>query len=457
MVNKTLIPIMVSFILLVSVPVSWAYLEIDVTDNEKQVYLGDEVSFDIDVFVLRALGDNVYIEVSGEPQEWISEIPSFISVPGQDMSSSSVSFFPTGETPGRFGFVVTAMSYTSPLAQASDTILLDVMRPLDITDFTVSKQGDQIFLNVLMDSKDRRDADLSFVMLNNKGEFLKRFSMVVAVDGQTVIEETVELPQDMLAGDYNVKVSLIGTPVEKECMFTVLPVHNVVESVKKTSSAFQDDFEITIINDGNIAEREYVSYKTVPNNDWISGLITEPDDCFVRNGEKTCMYVFSDLAPGDSVTLEYSLNYLPIYTGIALASIALFMVVFLGMRRATAPVIIKRHVRKSGGLHHVVLEVRNPFYHNLSNAIVRDWVTPLANVLHNEIKMLKPLIRRSDAGTELIWKLGDIKPKETRIITYPLKTLVKGSLKMPKAYIRYNKPNGKLKRLFSRGLVINSR
>jgi len=88
---------------------------------------------------------------------------------------------------------------------------------------------------------------------------------------------------------------------------------------------------------------------------------------------------------------------------------------------------------------------------------VRDWVSPLANVLHHEISMLKPLVRRSDAGTELIWKLGDIRPKETRIITYPIKGLVKGSLKMPRAYIRYNKPNGKLNRIFSKPLVINTR
>ena len=70
--------------------------------------------------------------------------------------------------------------------------------------------------------------------------------------------------------------------------------------------------------------------------------------------------------------------------------------------------------------------------------------------------MVKPMIRKSEAGTELIWKLGDIKPKETRIITYPVKALVQGSLKMPKAYIRFNKPNGRLKRIFSRPVVIEA-
>lgn len=455
MANKTLIPLLVSFMFLVSVPISMAYLDISVLDDDKQAYLGDEVSFDVDVSVSRALGDNVYLEVTGDPQEWVSDVPGFLHVPGMGSASASFSLSPVGETPGTFLYTVSAVSFNK-VTRASDSFTLDVKRPLDITDFAASRQGNELYLNVLMDSKDRRDAELSFVILNYRGDFLKRFSMEAVVDGPTLVEGTEQLPEGMLAGDYDVKVSLVGTPVEKEYMFTVLPVHDVVESVKKTSTTFQDDFEVTITNNGNLVEKQYVSYKTVPNNDWITGLVTNPDDCFVSNGEKTCRYVFSDLAPGESATLEYNLNYFPIYAGIALASIALFMIVFFGMRRATAPVIVKRHVRKPGDRHHVVLEVRNPFYHNLSNAIIRDWVTPLANVLHNEISVLKPLVRRSDAGTELIWKLGDIKPRETRIVTYPLKTLVRGSLKMPKAYIRYNKPNGKLKRLFSRGLVIDS-
>jgi hypothetical protein len=457
MVNRTLFPVIVSLLFLVSIPVSAAYLEVSIPDREKTVYLGDEVSFDVDLYVLKITpGEYFYLEVSGSPQEWVQDVPSHIYVRGMSSATAEVTFLPTGEQTGQFTYTITGVPYNAPSINSSDTVILDVIRPLDIEDFTVTRQGDQLVLDLDMDSKNMREAELSFAIIDGNGDFIERFSETAEVDGPTHVERTAHLPEGMLAGDYDVKVSLMGTPVEKDYTFTILPVHDVVESVKKTSGALYDDYEITVTNEGNLVEKQYVSYKTVPNNDWVTGLITEPDDCYVNGGEKTCKYVFSDLAPGDSATLEYRLDYTPVYAAFGTVLVAIFLLVFFGMRRATSPVIIKRHVRKADGKYHVVLEIRNPFYHNLSNAIVRDWVTPLASVIHDEIMMLKPMIRRSDAGTELIWKLGDIRPKETRIITYPIKALVKGNLKMPKAYIRFNRPNGKLRRLFSRGLVIDT-
>ena len=49
------------------------------------------------------------------------------------------------------------------------------------------------------------------------------------------------------------------------------------------------------------------------------------------------------------MTLSYVLDYTSVYATYGIALIAVFMAVLLFMRRATAPVIIKRHVRKSGG------------------------------------------------------------------------------------------------------------
>jgi hypothetical protein len=446
MSNRSLLPFVALAFFVLIVPVSGGYLEMQAAETEKTTYLGDEVSFDF----------TMGFEILGEPQEWISGYPGIVHVPGGgDSSDFSVDFFPTGEIPGTFTYTVVATSHFSGASVYTD-LTVNVFRPLDIEDFTASKAGDELFMNILMSSKDERKAELSFVVLNNRREVLDEFSITRMVDGLTLLEESVPLPEDMLAGDYNVKVTLVGTPVMKECMFTVLPIHKVTETVKKTSSTFYDDFEIIFVNEGNIAEPSYVTYGTFPNNEWITGLITEPEECVIRNGDKTCRFVFTGLGIGESASMSYRLDYTSIYATYALVLVAVFLLVLFGMRRATAPVIVKRHVRKSGGRHHVVLEIKNPFYHNLSNAIVRDWVSPLANVIHHEIDMLKPLVRRSDAGTELIWKLGDIRPRETRIITYPIKALVQGSLKMPKAYIRYNKPNGKLRRLFSRPLVINA-
>jgi hypothetical protein len=457
MFKKKMLPMLV-FCLLVTVPGSQAFLELDAAVNEKTVYLGDLATFDLTVRNYMALDSTLQMQVSGDPQEWVSTFPEFVKVPGGGTSNFSVEFFPRGESVGTFTYSVQVTSHTPPSKLSTDShdFTMHVIRPLDIEDFAASKSGDNLFLSMILNSKAPDQASLDFIIRDYKGQTIKEFSLTASVNGLTAVEETVQLPGDMLAGDYNVEAYLTGTPVKAESMFTVIPVHRVTEAVKKTSSTLYDDFEVTIVNEGNVREPQYITYKTLPNNDWITGLMTDPETCFIRNGEKTCRYVFSDLSPGDSVTLNYRLDYWSIYAFFGLILVAIFMLTFFGMRRATAPIIIKRHVRRSGGKHHVILEIRNPFFHNLSNAIVRDWVSPLANVIHHEIDMVKPLVRRSDAGTELIWKLGDIRPKETRIITYPLKALVQGSLKMPKAYIRYNKPNGRLRRIFSKPIIISA-
>jgi hypothetical protein len=455
MFKELLISMSLFVLFLAPVQASGINLEMSIDENEKTAYLGDEIYFNLSLTKLGALDDRARIDVSGGPPEWVSRVPDMLYLPSLQQTSASVSFFPTGETTGNFEYTITATSYFSS-ASVSDKIRLNVLRPLDIEEFVVSISGNDIFLNILLNSKEPADAGMDFGIKNCRGETVKEFSLSANVNGPTLVEESIALPEGILSGDYDVEVTLAGTPVRKDYMFTVLPVHMVTESARKTSSALYDEYEVTITNEGNIREPAYATYRTVPNNDWVTGFITEPDDCFVRGSEKTCMYVFYDLAPGESAAISYRLDYWPVYAAYILVLIAIVSLIFLGMRRATAPVIIKRHVRKRDDKHHVILEIRNPFYHNISNAIVRDWVSPLANVLHHEIDVLRPLIRRSDAGTELIWKLGEIRPKETRIITYPIKALVQGSLKMPRAYIRYNKPNGRIRRIFSKPIIIET-
>jgi hypothetical protein len=86
---------------------------------------------------------------------------------------------------------------------------------------------------------------------------------------------------------------------------------------------------------------------------------------------------------------------------------------------------------------------------------VRDWVSPLAQVLQEEIESSKPAIRSQDDGTELIWKLGDMKPREERILQYKVRSLVHGSLKMPGAQLKFTAGKGDKKiRLVSNGIIL---
>ena len=119
----------------------------------------------------------------------------------------------------------------------------------------------------------------------------------------------------------------------------------------------------------------------------------------------------------------------------------------------TKPSITKKSVSRGDGTHGIILEIKNPFLHHMTNVVVRDFVHPLATVVHEEIESIKPVIRKTEQGTELVWKLGDIRPKETRMLKYGVKTVFQGGgVAAPKAYIRFMNPKGKSFRIFSNEL-----
>ncbi len=433
---------------------SLAYLELNVVQNSKSAYLMEDVSFDFVLKNKRYLEDPVAITIQGEHREWLQSTYTLINMKGNSQESFSISYYPTGDISGVFKYTIKAESLVSKLSVSKD-FYLEVKRPAEITGFDVKKEGTEIMMDVTMLSNEKRMVTLNFELMGREGKVIDSFSREAGLDeGENVLKYVVEVSERMPACDYIVKVNLDGTSNSRTSSFTVMPVHDVVESVMKKSTPLYEDYEITVYNNGNVPEPLYVVQTTVPNNDLVTGFITSPSGCSADGENRDCNYVIKDLAPGATALVTYRLDFWSIYAQYSLIIIAILGVAAFGFFRAASPTIRKKTSRREADKHHIVLEIKNPFYHSLSNVIVRDWVSPLASVLHNEIEMFKPMVRRSDAGTELIWRLGDMKPRETRIITYPIKTLVQGSLKMPRAYIRYNKPNGKFSRIFSGQLIV---
>jgi len=153
--------------------------------------------------------------------------------------------------------------------------------------------------------------------------------------------------------------------------------------------------------------------------------------------------------------VTYSVSYWPMINGYALIAVVMIGLVAFSFMKATTPRIVKRHSRKGEDRHNVSIHVTNPFFHRLSDVVVRDWVSPLGQVLQEEIESAKPAIRSQDEGTELIWKLGDMKPREERILQYKVRPLMRGSLKMPGAQLKFNTDKGdKRIKLISNGITL---
>jgi hypothetical protein len=213
---------------------------------------------------------------------------------------------------------------------------------------------------------------------------------------------------------------------------------------------------ISVTNDGNLVERDYYVKKEEPL-DFMTGLLTKPsENCMEEEGKMLCTYVVKEIKPGATAYVTYSVSYWPAFNGYLMVSVITVGLVLYSFLRATTPKITKHHSRKGEGKHNISIHVRNPFFHRLNDVVVKDWISPLAQVLHEEIESTRPVARRlEDGGTELIWKLGEMKPREERILQYKVHPLVRGDLKMPGAHLKFTRGKEEKKiKLQSNGIVL---
>ncbi len=442
---------------LASAPLSHAYgIDVSFDSYTKTVYHRQPATFGMTISNFLGYGDLFSISVKGEHLEWYQPLYLAVFIPSGESKAVNLTFFPTGFDSGRFEYDVEVSSNTAPKISEKKTLVLNVLRRTDIYNLSAESDGQTVYFSMTFESIESVAFDIKYEAVNEDGEVIASSTETLSIGkGKRTLQRRLNLPEKTLAGNYTLRVSIDSMMLSKETQFEIKPVHNVVITTIKETTPLYEDVVVSIRNDGNVIESNVENVQTLPNNDWVTGLVTEPEKCEPVLDKKNCKYVIDNLRPGETAFITYRLEFWPIYAQYAFAAIVIISVVAYSFLRASRPKIVKRHVRKAGGKHSIVIEIKNPFLKTLKNVIVRDWVSPLAHVVHDEVEAVKPALkRRTDAGTELIWKLGDIGPNETRIITYHIKPLVYGSLKMPRAYMRYHDEKGKRSRVLSKQLVL---
>jgi hypothetical protein len=434
-------------------------LEIQLTNNNITTHIESMVSYELIINNNQDTPDDFVISINGPHMEWM--IPNVLLLPINATSSDRayLRFYPTEDGIGDFVYNVNVYSNINPKINDSAEIHLNILPFFTIKDFYVDKVGNELNVNLEIDSAKNQNVDFTFeVNGRDNNIIIATLSTSVEVSKETnTISRTITLP-DLLAGDYLVEVrvtpSVIGDELTDEARFTIEPVHNVVEAVEKESTVLYDEITVTVHNQGNVVERDYAVDQRV-SNDFITGFITDPTDCFEEaSGRNVCEYVIGELEPGEQTIISYRIEHWKSYIPYAVLVVIIIAIISLSFVKATNPKIKKRYVKKGDRKHSIILEIKNPFLHDLKNVIVRDWVSPLANVRLDEFEPMKPVVRKSDAGTELIWKLGNVRPKEHRILSYKINTMIEGSFKMPRAYARYSDDKGSMSRIYSSPIVV---
>jgi len=397
--------------------------------------------------------DDFIISITGKPG-WINLDKYYTRLLGKESADVELMLAPL-ETDGVYSYDIDVLSMTKPDVKVSKTIYLKVLpqedMPVMLDSFDMKKTDSVLDFSIGMNSSVSRELTLDFTVRDSSGSLLKSDSLTQMVEGHQVLEKRLELPGELISGNYNVLVEVKNMNLSQMASFYVPKIRKVGKTKKTVTNPLFQEVVITVTNQGNAEEVGYTVSENLPTSLIVSFI--DPARCTVFEAERECEWTLGPIAPGDEASISYRIEYWPVLVIWGVIIVAIILIVIGTAKKAVKPAISKRIVRKAKGRHTVILEFSNPFYYTLSNVTVRDWLTPLARV-RKEFKGPKPIVKATEAGTELIWRIGKVKPKDEIIIHYDIKTVVSGQLKVPKASAKYTTHKGGKDKVFSKGLVI---
>jgi len=431
-----------------------APVEVAVEPEVQTGQLYSAVRFNITITNNQDFDDILQLVYSGEHLEW--RMPGLIakSVPGRSSAVTEVMLYPTGSNKGRFEFTVSVIPFRSPTSKASAEFTLDIPYDFSIKSFVCSYSGNEMSFEALVQAPGDKVLEGEFSVKDSLGKTYGPVLFRETVSGEKKITESFAPEGALAAGTATCYLSV--SSLTSYFSFSVPPVHSISQKVEERSYGLSKEVVISVTNDGNVIEEDYSFRQSVPL-DPMTGMMTKAgDDCADEKGTMVCTYLVGDISPGATAQVSYTVSYWPAFNGYLLLIVIVIGLVLFSFLRVTSPRILKRHSRRGDGMHNIFISVKNPFFHRLNDVVVRDWVSPLAQVLQEEIESTKPVLRKVDEGTELIWKLGEMKPREERILQYKVRPLVQGSLKMPGAHMKFTtgKEGDKRIKLASNGITL---
>jgi hypothetical protein len=443
---KKILPILLILFLL---PINAGAVDITVSPASGTTQVEKSFTYQITVTNDRRIPDDFILTVFGRHLEWADLQSYYFQMEPYESREISLNFYPKEE--GKYEYEVQVSSIRNP--RNMDSLTLDLkVNPLidpDITDFSVDVIGDDLKVDLTVTSKKTRDIEIDFEITDSKDNRVKVLSVTRSVTGEREISESIPL-EDMLAGSYSIKVSLVGTDVSRTANFYIQAVHNVVTTKKTVSNPLTQEVTITITNQGNTADN-YNIEENLPAGQYVT-LIDSPSSQYLQEDEMVYQWSLTGMQVGQTIEIKYTVDYWKNILGWVIMGLAIIGLLGLGVVRAGRPNISKTYMRRRDG-HVIVLEIRGSLSKNLRNVLVKDRVSPLGKVLP-EFEGPKPIVRESESGTELIWRLGDIRPRSEIYLTYKIRPLIEAQLKMPRAYLTYRKGDEGKITVFSKQLML---
>jgi hypothetical protein len=246
------------------------------------------------------------------------------------------------------------------------------------------------------------------------------------------------------------QVTIVATEKDRGYQFDLPPVDYQVASygqlspsVEVVKSFLRRVRIITLANDANVLIEEPFAYP-MP---WYQRIFTKSDPkARVENGS---LVWDMQINVGNSREIRLTTNYRPLAIIITLA-----IIVYIAYLIFRSPLVVKKsaHVlsTREGGISElkILLELKNRTSKPLRSATIIDLVPRIAELTKEyDIGTLTPVnvTRHERKGTILRYTVGDIMPREERVISYTIKSSLSiiGGVSLPEAVSRFITSTGK--------------
>lgn len=232
-------------------------------------------------------------------------------------------------------------------------------------------------------------------------------------------------------GTYEAYGKIVGNNkvlYEDTIEFKIPFVQNIIIEENSYNTPFGRFVRMHATNDGNYkSDAEFVS--EVKNAWYIFYAGPEP-----RTSEDKSTWIVA-IEPGETYELGYSEIYWPTYIVIIIIIILGFMMYMSYTAVSLRKAIIGKNLVKIGDELSVSISIKNKI-RNLSNLVVKD-IVPDGFTLVTKFATVKPTLRKVHNGTEVVWKIGDLKAQEQRVLHYKIKPshALRGRKHLPKAVL----------------------
>jgi len=423
------------------------------------------------VLVQNNLGTTDTFYITSWPSYWISFPKYWTTLSPGEVKNVTIIFDPPKDAEEGITIYTLTITWINSNTSESKKIFFDIVRPTNVylSDVQLNKQTFSPRENVniksiitSIDKKNTNDVYINTKILKDE-KIIQTYEETVSISPLST--ETISHDFSVKAtdppGDYLVDVVLtneLNKILDQNTIsFSILPIHKI-DQVKKTENHFlYSNVEIVITNNGNSKETDFSVTESLP---LMSKNFFYPEIEPTLKEEKENRVVYSwlihELSPAETITIRYQLRFYNVVLISCVLVIAIVWVIWLFFR----PTLKKSY---SGLLSRekeikMSLYLKNKGRKTLKDITVVDSVPPIAVVI-KKFDTLEPKMRRKATGTELTWKIKQLKPREERILTYSIKPIIEviGDLKLPKAYITYSTKTGKQKRRLSKTITITGK